>query len=173
MEIAILHGNSLRIKGKQAACVVDPTSQMPKTSADFTISLKKTSLLEDSKIDGNRLSITGPGGYEVGGIKVSATLLGEDIVYELTIEGVDVLLANSEGLKKAKEKIKESSIIVVFVDTLVDEASVTASTPSIVILYGEKVLESAKVLGQEAEKTSKFSITNEKLPEEMKVVILQ
>ena len=59
-------------------------------------------------------------------------------------------------------------------DAEVSESAVTAMEPSIVVLYGEKAREGAKALGKDsASASSKISVSEDKLPEEMDVMLLR
>lgn len=172
MEVVVITDNVLRIKGKNAVLVVDPISSMPKTAADAVLILSNTKEYSDAKIEGHRVVIHGAGEYEIGGIKISASYNDGDLVYTIVVDGIDLLLASSKGLKIAKEKIKESNLIVIDTQVIIDESSVTAIAPNVVLLYGENREESAKVLGKEPQKSSKYVVTLEKLPQEMEVVVL-
>lgn len=173
MDVTIISKDSLRIKGKHASFIVDPVSSMPKTPADFVVTLNPKKQISLAKVDGVRVVISGQGEYEIGGIKIAVHAFENDLVYDVIVDGIDILLANAEGLKKAKEKIKESHVVLVNADNVIDESSVTAVSPSLVGLYGEKTQESAKVLGkQDIKAVSKISYSLEKLPQEMEVVVL-
>ncbi|OGH18674.1 MAG: hypothetical protein A3F31_05570 [Candidatus Levybacteria bacterium RIFCSPHIGHO2_12_FULL_38_12] len=174
MDISIVSEDSLRIKGKRASfIVVDPGVSIPKTPADFVVTLngkKENSLV---KVDGFRVVINGAGEYEIGGIKLAAHAFEDDLLYDIAVDGIDIILSNSEVIKKEGEKIKESHIVIVRTDSVVDESSVTAASPRIVALYGKHTQESAKVLGrQDLKPVNKISYTLEKLPQEMEVVVL-
>ncbi len=168
MEISSLSQSSIKIKGKQAAIAIDPDN---KTVADFVIELLSSGT-KLSLVEGQRLLISGPGEFEVGGIKVSGTGKQGALVYTIRVDNVDVCLSTPEGLKAAGEKLKEAQIVIVNANTSVDSSSITSLAPSVVVLYGEHAVEGVKALGKEPNKVSKYVTTLEKLPTELEVVVL-
>jgi hypothetical protein len=54
----------------------------------------------------------------------------------------------------------------------VTESLVTALSPKILVLYGEKTQEAVKTLGKEVTPTKKMQAVAEKLPDEMEVITL-
>ena len=89
MEIAILSKNSLRIKGKNAVLSVDPQD---KQDASAALIFPQSS--DSLNTDGAEVIIDGPGEYETGGIKITATKYDEDLVYSLTVDSVSILIGN-------------------------------------------------------------------------------
>lgn len=172
MDVTLLEKNSLKIRGKHAGLVVNP---VVKTTADAVLLLGNAPEVNTSKVEGQRLVIEGAGEYEISGAKISAFGSKKDLAYEIALDGLDVFLANGETLKKSHDAKRECQVLILYSDSLSDESLITALSPSLVVLYGEKAQEAAKTLGKEslgpAEK--KFSITADKLPEEMKVVVLK
>lgn len=172
MEVALLEKTSLKIKSKNANFVVDPFSQLPKTSTDAVIVLEGEADL--SKVTDYRVVIKSSGEYEVGGIKISGINLENAVVYDLTIDNMSVLLAKTSSMAKVSDKIREYEVAIFNVDSEINQTVVTALEPRVVILYGEKALEAAKTLGkEEAGASQKYAVTQDKLPEEMQVVVLK
>lgn len=171
MEVTLLDKNSLKIRGKHAGLVVNP---VVKTTADAVLLLGQAPL-DISKVEGQRLVIEGEGEYEVSGVKISSFGNKLDLAYEINMDGLDVFLANGETLKKLHDAKRECQVLILHADSIVSESLVAALSSLLVILYGEKAEEVAKTLGKEpfGPSEKKFSITADKLPEEMKVVVLK
>ena len=173
MEVALLEKTSLKIKSKSSNFVVDPFEKITKTAADAVIALTKDGL-DFSKISDFRVIIKSPGEYEVGGIKVSGIDIDGNTVYDLKIDNVAVILAKSSSLSKVSEKLKEYDVVICQVDGEVNQGVITALEPRVVIFYGENAAEAAKSLGKESlAAMQKYSVTEDKLPEEMQVVVLK
>lgn len=173
MEVALLDKTSLRIKSKHTNFVVDPLGKLSKTPTDAVLILSDDSV-DLSKVMDYRVVIKSPGEYEVGGIKISAIDMDGSTVYGLTIDNVDILLAKTSSVTKVSEKLKEYQIAIFNVDSEINQTVVTALESRVVILYGEKATDAAKALGKEdAQVLQKFSAAEDKLPEEMQVVLLK
>lgn len=172
MEISTLSKNALKIRSKYATLIVDPSSEMAKTPSDGVLLLKsKHALL--SKVEGQRLLVEGPGEFEIKGVKISAFDSNEHIAYDIRIDGLEIFVAKAEALQKTSEKVKDYHIVVVRADSNLNQSVITALSPQVVVLYGEKAKEEAKSLGKEVTQTvSKYQTTLEKLPVEMEVVVL-
>jgi len=172
MEVALLDKTSIRIKSKHTNFVVDPFEKLAKTPTDAVLILSGINA-DLSKVTDYRVVIKSPGEYEVGGIKISAIDMDGATVYGLTVDNVDVLLAKTSSITKISEKLKEYQIAIFNVDSEINQTVVTALEPKVVILYGEKAIDAAKALGKEdAQVLQKFSAAEDKLPEEMQVIVL-
>ena len=172
MDIQLLGKDSLRIKIKKTAVAVDPKSVVSKFDADAVLVMDKDS--DASRVNESRITIVGAGEYEISGLKVSGIKSEKDIMYGLSSEATDVIVAKASSLETIPaDKIEEYKIAIINVDSDLKQSIVTAMEPSVVILYGEKAKEGAKVLGKDSASTaSKISIAEEKLPEEMDVMLL-
>ena len=172
MDIQLLGKDSLRIKIKKTAVAVDPKSVVSKFDADAVLVMDKDS--DASRVNESRITIVGAGEYEISGLKVSGIKSEKDIMYGLSSEATDVIVAKASSLETIPaDKIEEYKIAIINVDSDLKQSVVTAMEPSVVILYGEKAKEGAKVLGKESASTaSKISSAEEKLPEEMDVMLL-
>ncbi len=80
MDISIIGNQSIKLKGKQATFIVDPTKEMPKTAADAIILLNGLENMDISRVTDSRITIQGAGGYEVGGVKISGTVTPKGIL---------------------------------------------------------------------------------------------
>ncbi|MDP2637502.1 MAG: hypothetical protein Q8P26_00375 [Candidatus Levybacteria bacterium] len=171
MDISIIGKNSIRIKGKQVAFVADPSKDMPKTSADAVILLSGLDNVDTNRITDSRIIINGPGGYEVGGVKISGTTTPKGTLYKLSIDDLTVIIGKPAETKA--DGFSSSQIVVVNADDEVNISIITALEPKMVIIYGEKKEEVAKALGIEnAALAAKVTTAKDKLPEKMEVVVL-
>ncbi len=116
MEITHLGHSSFKIKGKSAVVVTDPyNSQMvgikfPKTEADvITISHNHQDHNSTEAVDGIPVVISGPGEYEVKGVKIlgisvfhdnsNGSERGKNTVYRINIDGVSIVHCGDLGHK--------------------------------------------------------------------------
>lgn len=184
MEIALLDQNALRIKGKKSALLVD-VMETQKTEANAYLFLTQDFL--KAKQGKGELLISGPGEYEVSGTKIAASVSSGDVLYHMTIDDIKILLTKVSTFVRAKDTIEEQNIVVLFTDEMIDQSALTNAQPGVVVCYGDKALEASTNLGkglnkkdQESEAlpdasikpTDKFTISAEKLPTEMQVVLL-
>lgn len=172
MDIQILGGTSLKIKSKKTTLAVDPKASISRFDADAVLSMDKDS--DTKRVDNFRVLITGAGEYEVSGLKISGIKAGKDVMFGLTSENVDILVTKASFLENiSAEKVGEYGIAVINADAKLNQSILTSMEPSVVILYGEKAKEEAKAMGKEnASVSSKISISEDKLPEEMEVMLL-
>lgn len=171
MDIAIAGNQSIKIKGKSATFIVDPGKEMPKTSADAVILLEGFENVDVSRVTDSRIIINGAGGYEVGGVKISGTTTDKGTLYKFSIDEVVVIIGRAAETKA--EGFNACQVAVVNAESDFNESFVTTLEPKIVFLYGEKSKEEAKSLGAENVSSSpKVSITKDKLPEKMEVIVL-
>jgi hypothetical protein len=172
MDIQIFEKNSLKIKNKKTTLAVNPRSSIQKFDADAVIIIDKDS--DISRINNFRVVIDAPGEYEVSGLKISGLKTETDTMFVLTSGSVATLIAKASSLEKiSAEKIGEYEILIIDADTDLNQGLVIAMEPKVVILYGEKAKEGAKKLGKEAAVTSsKIALAEDKLPEEMDVMLL-
>lgn len=171
MDISIVGKNSLKLKGKEATFIVDPSKDMPKTPADAIILLNGESNIDTSRVTDSRIIINGAGGYEVGGAKISAAKTPKGIIYKMSLDDVSIILGSSTDAKI--EGFNACSVAVVNAQNDFNESFVTTLEPKITVLYGEKKTEAAKAIGAESvTSVSKITTTKDKLPEKMEIVVL-
>src|SRR5882724_3957772 len=167
MEIALLSKNGLRFKSKLAAFAVDPQD---KSDYDAIFLLVKS---PDEITSQAPILITGPGEYEIGGSKITASRSEKEILYSLTLDSIDILLGTLTGLEKMQHKLKEHHIVVVDCNTISSASFVTSLASNVIIFYGEKATEIAQAFGKESVKSmTKYSSTLEKLPGEVETILL-
>jgi hypothetical protein len=173
MDIAYLGENSIRIKGKNATLIVDPSPVIGKTEADAILLTDKILKPNISKIAGYRIVIKGQGEYEVGGVKVSTSNVDDKLLSRLDVDGVKVLLAPGFSLEKVHEKLEEADIVLVNAENEFNYSVLPSLEPKVLLVYGSKREEVSKSLGKEASKASKYSTTADKLPGEMEFLVLE
>ncbi len=172
MDIQIFDKDSLKIKSKKTTLAIDPKSVVPKFEADAIVLLDKNS--DVTRINDFRVVIDAAGEYEINGLKISGVTSDDDTIFTVTSENVPTLIAKASALEKIPtDKIGDYKILIINADNDLDQGRVTAMEPNVVILYGEKAKEIAKTLGKEgAAVSSKITLSEDKLPEEMDVLIL-
>lgn len=172
MEITLLENNALKIRGKKASLVVDPKKGVGKQTADAILLLKGEEF-DPARVDEYRVVVKEPGEYEVGGIKLTGVGEEDSMFYNLNVDNLSMVLANTSTLSKFKEIITEPKVAILNADSEVDAEDITAIEPRVVLLYGEYAKEAVKSLGKEdAQATKKFSQAKETLPEETQIVWL-
>lgn len=173
MDIMILPGEALRVKGKNSTLVLNPSASTPKTEADGVILLDKFLNFNDSKIEGSRIKITGPGDYEVSGAKITAIKVFEKLAVRIDIDNVKIIIGNGEAIEKVQDKLEDSDILVVNADNKFNYSALASLEPKVLMVYGELKEEVSKSLGkEEAERTNKYSATKDKLPAELQFILL-
>jgi hypothetical protein len=152
--------------------VIDPAAAIQKLEADAVLLTGKNG--EINKVTDYRVVIAGPGEYEVSGLKIIAVRGEEDLIFSLVSDNVRILVAKVSSLKTiSTEKIGDYQIVIINADEDASESAITAMEPRIVVLYGLKAKEAAKALGkEEVAVTSKVSFVEDKLPEEIQVMVL-
>ena len=171
MDISIIDGNSIKLKGKQATFIVDPSKQMPKTSADAVILLDGEENIDVSRVTDSRIILNGQGEYEVSGVKIAGMKTPKGTLYKLSIDGISIILGFATELKT--EGFNACQVALINTGSDFNESFVTALEPKMTVLYGEQKLEAAKALGKEsAIPVSKVTTSKEKLPVEMEVAVL-
>jgi hypothetical protein len=169
MEIALLPKDSLKIKGKHATFIVD---SMDKSICEGVIVLNKTQ--DQLSIQDGVVVIDGPGEYEIGGVKISGIRSEGEVVYNLNVEGVEILLGRLSSLEKQQHKLKEQDIVVAYVDSMTNASFVTSLASSVVIFYGEQAKAQVEKFGKGNVLTvQKYSGIAGKLPQEVETVILE
>lgn len=180
MDFTILSKDSIKIRTKKASFIVASSLLKQKLEAD---ALLLTKTISDVDLD-KGLIITGPGEYEIAGAKLSTLRSGTNILHVLRADNLIVCFGEAAAMNALKEKLDECHVLLIFTESLIDEATVTNLQPKTILCFGEKAAETAEVLmkdsattGEEQKETSqkpveKFSVTAEKLPSVVQVVLL-
>lgn len=210
MDIYFYGQACFKLKGKTASVIIDPYKEdftglkLPK---DLSATIAISSHNHDDHnnlgvITGAELIINGPGEYEAGGISVvgvstyhdkeKGAQRGKNTVYNITVDGLNIVHLGDLGDKLTEEQIDEIGLTdillvpvggVYTVDSKAASDLVSQIEPKIVIpmhysLPGlkfelEPVETFLKEMGFEnPEPQPKLSITRDKLPGELQVVIL-
>jgi hypothetical protein len=173
MDIILLDKKTIRVKGKKASVVINPTSSISKTEAESAIYLDNSSDLSNTKIENLRITIKGPGEYEVNGVNVSVINSDGENVAFLDTDKIKITVGKGAVVQKVIEKAENSDIAVIDVNSEFDYAELTKLEPKVLIVHGQFKDEVKKTLGKDdAESTTKYSITSDKLPSEMQLVLL-
>lgn len=171
MEIALLNESSLRIKGKQGSVIINPQGKA--YDADGFIMLD-SQVIDSEKISDDALVINGPGEYEFCGIKVSGIRLNSHVVFSIRTDRVEILLGSAEVLEKDHSKLREHHIAVLRINEAVDPAFITSLSSNVIVFYGEKAADAMKQLANDVYRTeNKYSVTFEKLPQDIEKILLQ
>lgn len=172
MDIQVFEKDTLKIKIKKTTLAVDPKTPIQKFDADAVLVMDKT--FDAKRINGFRVIIDQAGEYEVSGLKISGIKTDGDTMFVFNYDNTEMIVTKSSFLEKAeKDKIGDYQIIVINTDSVLNPSIVTAMEPRVVILYGENAKEGAKALGKEnVTKSSKASVVENKLPEELEVIVL-
>ncbi len=173
MEIALLYKNCLRIKGKRATFVVDPSK--PAGKQDYNAIIVMAQSREGLYIQPDTVVIDGPGEYEISGVKMSAILDRDGAhVYNLIVDGVEILLGKISTLEKMQNKLKEQSVVIVCGDAAINASFVTSLATNVIIFYGDNAQALAASVGKaDVVAVGKYSVLHDKLPQEVESVVLE
>lgn len=181
----------------------DTGLKFPKAEADIiTVSHQHPDHNAVENIGGGPIVFTGAGEYEVKGIKITGIASfhdslngaerGRNTIFKMSVDGVSLVHLGDLGEKltqKQIDQIEEVDILMIpvggkyTVDGKTAVEIINQIQPKIVIPMHYSVpglkfeLSSVdgflKEMGKEAEKLPKLTISKDKLPEEMKIVILE
>ncbi len=168
MEIALLPKTALRIKGKNAAIIINPHDKAAYNAAIFF-----DTPLEEISLEGDTVVINRPGEYEIGGMKIKGVKNESDTLYTVSVDGVEVLLGKINSLDKMQHKLKEHTIVVAYCDAVVSGSFLTSLATNVVVFYGEKSAEIVQAFAKEnIKQMAKYAVTRDKLPGEVETVLL-
>lgn len=186
MDISFLGLSCVRLKGRKTTLIIDPFTKessgisFPKTEADAILfTAKQSPITITSQVSGYRVVIDGPGDYEVGGVAILGVKVADVTTYSIKIDGLSILHlgALSENLTDS-DLDKYPNIDILLVPMRKDATSLVAKLePKIVIpvlFNSETLIPFLAELGKESSKSQpKLSITRERLPSELEVVVLE
>jgi hypothetical protein len=166
MEIALLPKNAVKVKGKNSTLVINPVdSTTPHQAALFTKEPERT-------IDGS-IPITGPGEYEIGGIKISGVRASTGTVYSITVDDLDIIIGDLSVLEKAQHKLKEHHVALILTEEEKDASFVTSLATNALLLYGDRAKDVIQKFAKEGmNEMSKYQVTKDKLPQEIQTILL-
>ena len=173
VDVSVLNKSSIKIRFRHATLVVDPASDTGKTTSDAIVLLNGTNS-DLSKVADYRIVISGPGEYEINGVKVAGVRIDNGFVYNIIGDGLSIVLGKTKEVSKLKEEFSATcQIAILNVDSEFTQAVLTGLEPKVVVLYGDNKDAGAKILDKESiSSLRKFSVSKDKLPEEREVVTL-
>ncbi len=151
MEISLVNNSSVKIKGKTASLIIDPST---KSEAEIVIATKALDTLVLGKVDGVRLVISGPGEYEAGGISVTGKNVKGNTLYSI-IDSMRILFTTSAGISGVSDDEEYDCLLIEVVGPLKDEdiASINARCA---VLFGD--LSAVSVSPDKQEKATRVNL---------------
>lgn len=171
MEIAVVSPTCIRIKGKQVTFLVNPENGKSKTPADAVLLLDKLHTPEFFRDDVG-VVFQGAGEYEVKAAKTTGFTAEGDVMYTISLDGMSVFVGNSSSCMKAKDKLHEHDVAIIFADDVLTQAGLGFLNPKVVVFFGEKLQENATAFGKDMQKVNKYAVTKDKLPAEAEFIFL-
>ena len=169
MEIARIASNGLKIKGKTGTIAID---SLDKGIYQALLVTDMDALGEKETLN-EQLIITGPGEYEVAGIKIIGLAVDASSVYILIVDSVTIAIGKLSALQKTQSKLQEHDIVIAKCTSLEPASFLSPLSSHVVILYGDHAPEVAQTFGEEHVQTlGKYSVTKEKLPTEAETILL-
>lgn len=170
MDVTLLEKTSLKIKTKKASFAVDPNTTIPKMSADAIISLND---FADNKVADFRAALVGPGEYEISGVKISGFKGNGSTAFTINADGMEIFLGNASAASTLGDKLKDHKVALINADSEPNISIINHLEPSYLILYGERASEWVEKIEKTAVKDKRVSITADKLPEELNLIVLE
>ena len=131
MEISLVKNNSIKIKSGKTVIATDPFSKVEAQG----IILTDNSLYELDKVEGNRVVISGPGEYEVGGISIVCKNIKGENVYNIVSDTSNILFLPSTAVPKIQEDNEYDCVVIKVVDKIIEDAF-SVFNAKCYILYG-------------------------------------
>lgn len=185
MDIYFYGLTAVRIRGKKTAVVIDPFSK-EKTGKKFEkvetdavlLTAKNSPMTSLDQIQNYRVVIDGPGEYEVGGVAIIGIGVSDSTVYALKMDGIVLLHLGKLDISLSDSQIDKLPAADIVFATVGNEMPdiIAKLEPKIIIpMYETGALGGfLKGIGKEGLKPqAKLTITREKLPGEMEVVVLE
>ena len=168
MEIAVLPKSSLRIKGKQAVIIVNPSGKHEENASIVTRAGVQSKF---SPKDG--VVIASPGEYEVAGLKIRGSQVEGFVVYSMSVDSVEVLFGTLSAFEKSHSRLQEHDVVLVDVDKVVDPSFLTSLSAHAILFTGEMAKEVVDSFVKESTtQLPKFVSTKEKLSQEVETILL-
>lgn len=170
MEITSAGEDSVRLKGKNVIILADPT---PKSGpGDIAISLKKGGV--SAVVPNVKLSITGAGEYEVGGVKITGVNTSSQMVFTGEIDGVRFVIGDAKALEEALPKLDETQVAIIKVSEGFNSQIIAGLGPRVGVLYGPQKDSALNELGKkDLISVLKYVVKNDALaPEKEEIVAL-
>lgn len=168
MEISIVDSDSVKIKGKTASFIVNPT----KSSDDYHGAFYLTTDSAKEPLFGQGIAIDSPGEYEIGGVKIKGSQKETGMIYTLSVDGINLIIGSLSTLEKVQGKFQDLSIACVNVDSQTDPSFMSGYASNYIIYFGKNASELCTTfLKGEVEKQSRF-VSPKELPQEMQIILL-
>lgn len=168
MDIGLTADLGIIIKAKNATFVVDP-KDVSRAEADCAIFLRENG--EGKAIPEGMLAVQGPGDYEVGGVKIFGTKIENNMYFILKTGNLDALIIKSSALEAMKDKLPQVKVLILNVESQINESLISEALPAMLIVYGANTGEIEKIT-KGKEKVRKISIKQDRLLQEMETVAL-
>ncbi len=165
MEIIFVSEKALRLKSKTATFGIFGRDEKEKTVLDAIFSFGQATL------DGETVIFTGPGEYEVKGVKITGE--GKDILrgFSGRIENMQVFIGQASTLGDPKD-LPEADVAIIRADVSMELKPIANLGAHLVVLSGPEALKIAQQLQPDIQEVSKVAIIKDKLAEDMQVVVL-
>ncbi|MEK7571304.1 MAG: hypothetical protein AAB553_03435 [Patescibacteria group bacterium] len=168
MEIIALGSEGVRLKGKQAVFSVNATDKAANGTFLFAPAMQAVIDNEDSIV------LSGPGDYELRGVKITGIRGGDTTVYSMILDGVSIAVGNLQAIQSLQTKLKEQNIIIAYCTTEENASFLTSLASNALVFYGPKAATVNQVFPKEKSQTiAKYQTTLEKLPLEMETIVLE
>ncbi len=151
MEISLVNKTSVKLKGKNASVVIDPTS---KTEADIVLATKALDSLTIDKVEGVRLIISGPGEFEAGGISITGKASKGTTTYHI-LDNSKVVFATSNGIAQVPDDEEFDCLLIEVMGDLKEDAFASVNAKC-VVLFGDLSLLTTQ--SDKQEKASKVNL---------------
>lgn len=151
MEISKIGESSIKIKGKNASIVIDPTS---KVDAQIVIVTKPEDTLALDKVEGVRLVISGPGEYEAGGVSVTGKKVSGGMTYQIQ-ESNKIIFSTAASVSGIPDD-EEFDCLIVEVTGAFKEDTLSSINRKCTVLFGDLALVDLK--SENHEQAAKISL---------------
>lgn len=128
MEISRLSDNSIKIKTKNSAFVIDPEEKTPDADV-YVYTVPQKDIPEE------QLAIEGPGEYEIGGVYIKGEVVSGHLVYEFLDETKKVLVVSSPSAIKNLDT-EDYPVVIIKASEKVESANLTTIGAELVVVYG-------------------------------------
>lgn len=180
MEIKYFNQGKIYLKGKKENVWINPDKddiESKSYEARIIIYTEKERNIIKLGQEGNRVIISGPGEYEVGGLEIN----GINSMYILTVDGIKVvIMGKNEGeiSEKKKEKLEEADVLMISLNAGSAEiAKKSAANYVVPIDFEDKKEELKEFLDsfdkENLESIESLKVEKDNLPEAMEVVLLK
>lgn len=180
MEIKYFNQGKIYLKGKKENVWINPDKddfESKNYESRIVIYTQKERNLIKLGEEGDRVIISGPGEYEIGGVEIN----GINSMYVLTVDGIKLVIMgkNEEEIsEKKKEKLEEADVLMISINAGSAEiAKKSAANYVVPIDYEDEKEELKEFLDafdkENLESVESLRVEKDNLPESMEVVLLK